>query len=192
MADSRGVDVHWAFCESHAGDVPFHVITQLMREAFGVSELDDDDARLRLRVQVPDADEDDLELLDDVLGIRDASIQLPKIDPDARRRRLTALVNSVSVARTKPVVYVIEDVHWIDEASESLILAFMRVIPQTASMVLITYRPEYRGALATLAGAHTITLAPLRDSEMTTLIADLLGENPALQTTAATIVARAA
>jgi class 3 adenylate cyclase len=192
MAGARGVDVHCAFCESHAGDVPFHVITQLMREAFGVSELDDDDARLRLRVQVPDADERDLELLDDVLGIRDASIKLPKIDPDARRRRLTALVNSVSLARTRPVVYVIEDVHWIDEASESLILAFVRVIPQTASMLLITYRPEYRGALANLTGAHTITLAPLLDSEMTILVADLLGPDPALRSTAATIVARAA
>lgn len=192
MADARGVDVHWAFCESHAGDVPFHVITQLMREAFGVTELDDAEARQRLRIRVPGADERDLELLDDVLGIRDPNIELPKIDPDARRRRLTALVNSVSLARTKPVVYVIEDAHWIDEASESLVLAFMRVIPQTASMLLITYRPEYHGALANLTGAHTITLAPLRDSEMTILVADLLGPHPALRTTAATIVARAA
>ncbi len=191
MADARGVGVHWAFCESHAGDVPFHLIKQLMREAFGVGELDDADARQRLREQVL-ADEHDLILLDDVLGIRDTSVELPKIDPDARRRRLTALVNSVSLARTNPVVYIIEDAHWIDEASESLVQAFMRVIPQTASMLLVTYRPEYQGALRNLTGAQTINLTPLRESEMTTLIADILGPDPALTTTAATILARAA
>ena len=43
----------------------------------------------------------------------------------------------------------IEDAHWIDEVSESMLADFLAVIPQTHSMVLITYRPEYHGALAT-------------------------------------------
>ena len=68
--------------------------------------------------------------------------------PDARRRRLTALINTVSLARTEPAVFVVEDAHWIDEVSESMLADFLTVIPQTHSMVLITYRPEYRGALA--------------------------------------------
>ena len=70
-----------------------------------------------------------------------------KIDPDARRRRLTALVNAASLARETPAVYVIEDAHWIDEVSESMLAEFLTVIPQTPSLVLVTYRPEYRGAL---------------------------------------------
>ena len=70
---------------------------------------------------------------------------LPTIDPDARRRRLTALVNTASLARQAPAVYVIEDAHWIDEVSESMLAEFLTVIPQTPSLVLVTYRPEYRG-----------------------------------------------
>ena len=42
---------------------------------------------------------------------------------------------------------------------------FLTVIPQTPSLVLITYRPEYRGALTRVHGAQTIALAPLSDSE---------------------------
>ena len=49
-------------------------------------------------------------LFDDLLGIADPEVELPKIDPDARRRRLTALVNAASLARQTPAVYVIEDV----------------------------------------------------------------------------------
>ena len=45
------------------------------------------------------------------------------------------------------MVYVIEDAHWIDEVSESMLADFFSVIPQTSSLVLVTYRPEYRGFL---------------------------------------------
>ena len=55
----------------------------------------------------------DLLLVDDLLGIADPGVQLPQIDPDARRRRLTALINTTSVARTEPALFIIEDAHWI-------------------------------------------------------------------------------
>ena len=87
-------------------------------------------------------------------------------------------MNGVSLARSTPAVYVIEDVHWIDEVSESLVTEFLTVIPQTRSLVLLTYRPEYRGALGRDAGAQLIALAPLNDSEATDLIAELLGPRP--------------
>ena len=61
------------------------------------------------------------------------------------------------MARREPALYVIEDAHWIDEVSESMLADFLAVIPQTHSMVLITYRPEYRGSLATIPGAQTIS-----------------------------------
>ena len=35
---------------------------------------------------------------------------------------------------------------------------FLTVIPQTPSLVLVTYRPEYHGALTRVAGAHSMPL----------------------------------
>jgi predicted ATPase len=147
MASARGVEVFSTFCESHTSQIPFHAIARLLRVAFGADELDGQAARDRTRAQVPDADNEDLVLFDDLLGIADPEAPLPKIDPDARRRRLTALVNAASLARESPAVYVVEDAHWIDEVSESMLADFFTVIPQTPSMVLLTYRPEYGGAL---------------------------------------------
>jgi adenylate cyclase len=53
--------------------------------------------------------------------------RLPEIAPDARRRRLTALVKAVSLARRTPGMYVVEDAHWIDEVSESMLADFLAV-----------------------------------------------------------------
>src|SRR5262249_39543666 len=107
MAGSRGVQVFTAFCESHTSQVPFHAVARLLRAAFGVEGLEAQIARDRVRDRVPDADAEDLVLFDDLLGIVDPEVELPKIDPDARRRRLTALVNAASLARQAPALYVI-------------------------------------------------------------------------------------
>ena len=180
IAAGRGVEVFSAYCESHASDIAFHVVARLLRAAFGVRGLDAPAARERVRSRVPEADPEDLLLFDDLLGIADPEVELPKIDPDARRRRLTALVNAASLARKSPAIYVIEDAHWIDEVSESMLAEFFTVIPQTPSLVLVTYRPEYRGALSQVAGAQTIALAPLSDSETAAVVSELLGSNPSV------------
>jgi class 3 adenylate cyclase len=192
LAGRRGVDVFTAFCESHTNQVHFHAMARLLRAATGVEGLDGQTARDRVHDRVPDADPEDLLLLHDLLGIADPEVELPKIDPDARRRRLTALANAASLARTEPAVLVIEDAHWIDEVSDSMLADFFTVIPQTPSLVLVTYRPEYEGALARVHGAQTIALAPLSDSETAALVSGLLGPDPSNGALGQRIAGRAA
>ena len=191
LAGRRGVDVFTTHCESHTSKVPFHVVTNLFRAATGVEGLEPVSARELVLSQQSDVDAEDRALFEDLLGIGDPDNPLPQIDPDARRRRLTALVNAASIATKIPAVYVIEDAHWIDESSESLFAGFLAVVPQTPLLTVITYRPEYRGTLANMPGAQTFTLAPLSDPETATLVSDLLGRHPSIDTLAQTIVERA-
>jgi class 3 adenylate cyclase len=191
-AAGLGVEVFWAFCESHARDVPFRVVAQLLRARTGVADLDGEAARARVRQQIPDADPQDLLLLDDLLGIADPDVALPAIDPDARRRRLIALINAGSLARSDPALSIIEDAQWIDAVSESMLADFLAVIPQTPSLVLITSRPEYEGVLTRVHGAQTIALAPLADPDTAALIGELLGSDPSVGELAAALAERAA
>ena len=193
IARGRGVEVFSTFCESHAGDISFHVVGRLLRAIVGISDLDDEAARARLRGRVPDGvDPQDLVLLDDLLGIRDPDTELPPIDPAARRRRLTTLVNAMSLASTKPRLYILEDAHWIDAVSESMLAEFLKVIPKTPSMALITYRPYYHGALAQVPGAQTVALDPLGDADTSALVGELVGADPSVGAVAALITERTA
>jgi class 3 adenylate cyclase len=193
IARDRGVEVFSTFCESHAGDISFHVVARLLRAIGGISDLDGQAARARLRDQVPDGvDPQDLVLLDDLLGIRDPETELPPIDPAARGRRLTALINAVSLARTEPVLYIIEDAHWIDAVSESMLAGFLKVITHTPAMALITYRPHYHGVLAQVPGAQTVALAQLGDADTSALVGELVGADPSVSAVAALITERTA
>ncbi|WP_029113002.1 adenylate/guanylate cyclase domain-containing protein [Mycobacterium sp. URHB0044] len=191
-AVSAGIDVFSAFCESHVRDVPFHAAGQLLRAGTGVKEADDETARAWLQTLFPEADSHDLLMLHDLLGVADPDVATPKVDPDARRRRLTALINAALLRRETPAVYVIEDAHWIDEVSESMLADFASVIPATPTLVIVTYRPEYDGALRAVAGAQTLELAPLNASDSATLITEQLGTDPSVAALAGTIGDRAA
>lgn len=192
MAAVRGVEVFSAFCESHTSQVPFHAVARLLRSVTGVEGLDGPAARARVRDRIPDADPEDALLLDDLLGIADPSTAIPAIDPGARRRRVAALVKAARLSRQSPGVYIVEDAHWIDEVSESMVTDFLTVIPETPSLVLVTYRPEYHGALSRVAGAHTVALAPLSDSETATLVVHLLGADPSVDALGQRVAERAA
>ena len=132
IAAGRGVSVYSTFCESHATEIPFHAVVPATS-----GRLRGGRARRRGGAR-PDPGPnsrrgaEDLLLLDDLLGIRDPAVPSPDIAPDARRRRLTALVNGASLARSTPAVYVIEDVHWIDQVSESMLADFLSVVPADA------------------------------------------------------------
>ena len=192
IAAGRGVSVVTTHCESHARDVPFHALARLLRAGTQTSDLDAEAARAHIREQFPDADPDDLVLLDDLLGIRDPRDSLPDVAPDARRRRLTALINSASLDRDEPAMYVIEDAQWIDDVSESMLGDFLAVIPRTSSVSLITYRPEYQGPLTRISGAQTIALRPLSDAHAAELAGQLLGADPSVAAVTTTVAERAA
>ncbi len=87
IAQSRGIEVMSTFCESHSSQIPFHVVAGLLRGFFGVRGLNRAEAVAKTRKMLPDANVEDLELLDDLLGIGYAHTS-GHIDPDARRAGL--------------------------------------------------------------------------------------------------------
>lgn len=78
-----------------------------------------------------------------------------------------------------PTVVVVEDVHWVDEASADLLLFLGRRIDRSRSVLVLTYRPSdvdlddpasrLLGGLAGAAGAHRIGLSPLSEAAVAEL-----------------------
>src|SRR4029077_14330122 len=112
---------------------------------------------------------------------------LPEISPDAQRRRLIELIKTMALRRSEPVMYVIEDAHWIDSVSESMLAEFAGTVATMRATLLVAYRPEYSGALSKISAAQPFVLAPLNDSQSAELINGLLGEAPSVRSLSAVI-----
>src|SRR6478736_367303 len=68
-ATSAGVGVLTTYCESHTTDVPFHAVAGLLRVTTGSNGLDGAAARTQVRARFPGADDEDLLIMEDLLGI---------------------------------------------------------------------------------------------------------------------------
>ncbi|KWX67560.1 adenylate/guanylate cyclase domain-containing protein [Mycobacterium sp. NAZ190054] len=191
LATDRGIEVFWTYCQSHTRDVPFAAATGLLRAFFGIAHVSAESARATTRSALPDADPQDLLLLDDMLGIGDGRPPPEDVAPDARKRRLTALLDEALLSRRQPTVYVVEDAHWIDAASEALIADFLGTIAEASALVIVTHRPEYHGVLAGAAD-KTVALGPLDHPSSTKLTASLVGPDTSVATVAQRITDRAA
>jgi class 3 adenylate cyclase/tetratricopeptide (TPR) repeat protein len=77
-----------------------------------------------------------------------------------------AAINTLNSKR-QPMVMILEDWHWVDEASDSALKHIVSVIAPFSLMVVVIYRPEYTSNWGNLSYHTPIVLSPLdsQDSE---------------------------
>ena len=132
-------------------------------------------------------------LLQDLIGIADSAVALPAIEADARRRRLANIINTALLMRQAPALYVIEDVHWIDETSETMFAEFLERDGADALDGVVDLPAGIpRRALALMPGSQTITLSPLSIPQAAALTNEMIGSHPSLKRVAVQVTERAA
>ena len=192
IAQSSGMATFCTSCESHTSEVPFGVVSRLLRDVLQISDDEQEAGGAALRARFGEADPEDVVLLEDLLGIRDAAVASPNVSAEARRRRLAGLIGTPAMSPDQPTVYVVEDVHWIDAASEAMLADLLTNVALTQAMVVITYRPEYAGLLLQVPAIQGIKLEPLDDSAAWEMTAELIGPHPSMHELAANIIERSA
>ena len=172
------IRVTGASCPPHGRALPLGVALDFLRSYFGIAaEEPDETARDKVAGRISrlaPALVEEVPLLLQFLGIPDPARPAPRIAPEAVLSRLTEVVTTLARARgrSEPMVMVVEDLHWIDAASESLLRALVAEAASTRTLAFVNYRPEYAG-LPGLDGV--IALAPLPAAAADHLTATLLG-----------------
>src|SRR6266516_2363627 len=186
---ARGVALHYARALSHGRMLPFHAIVELARGLFGV---DQDASAADIRGAVghglassQPVDPIALAFWLELLGAPDPALAPSELEPEARRTRLfQSLCDLIQArARREPTVLWVEDLHWLDPASEAALemLTDRLLAPESGgsrALLLATTRPEYRPAWS--ARVERLSLAPLAAQDSSTLLDDWLGSDRAL------------
>src|SRR5213592_944405 len=183
---AKGVPVYHTSGLAHAKSIPLLPVLQIMRSYFDVTELDSHQtARERIAGKLLLLDEsfaEDLPLLFDFLAVPDPERPSPRMDPDARQRRLLELTKRLVHAQSarQPGVTLFEDLHWFDPASEAFVANHVEAAPGTRGLALLNFRPDYRAAWMSKSYYRQIALAPLGPEAIDQLPEDLLGPDPSL------------
>jgi class 3 adenylate cyclase/tetratricopeptide (TPR) repeat protein len=136
-------------CLSFGRAMAFHPLVDLVRRQFGVDESDGDG------VIAAKVDRGVREIGDDVqtaapylralLSVDPGNDDVRAMSPSERRGETLEAMRRLLVraAERRPQVLVIEDLHWIDSASEQFLLSLVDSVPTLRALLVFTYRPGY-------------------------------------------------
>ncbi|HEX5375813.1 MAG TPA: adenylate/guanylate cyclase domain-containing protein, partial [Solirubrobacterales bacterium] len=186
-ARSRGVEVFACQGQAHGREIPFMPVLQMLRTYFGIADADPERIvreKIAGRTLLLDPGfADDLPILFDFLGVPDPERPLPKLSAEARHRALRGVVCRLVRApkRREPIVTLVEDLHWMDDASEVLLGELLGSVDGTKTLALVNFRPEYEPGWTEPENYRRISLEPLGAADTEEMLRDLTGEDPSLE-----------
>ena len=172
-----------AAASPHGRAVPFLPIRDVLRGYFQIQE---DDSPDQIAAKVTAA----VKELDDGLAFSIPAIQAlleatvddltwPKLEPAQRRQQTLDGITRLLIreSRRRPVLLVLEDLHWIDSETESLLSVLVVAIPAARIMLLVTCRPDYRHDWGGTSSYTQLGVAPLPTESAQELLDALLGQD---------------
>jgi class 3 adenylate cyclase/tetratricopeptide (TPR) repeat protein len=160
-------------CLSYGDGITFWPLAEMIRAASGVSDESQHEARAKISALLGPERSDVEERLAATIGLSDETYPVQEAFWAARTFLET-------LARRRPVIAVIEDIHWAEQSFLDLI-TFVRESTQDAPVLLVcSSRPELIEEQPDWAkegdNARTIVLEPLSDEESGAVVENLLGQ----------------
>jgi class 3 adenylate cyclase len=194
----RGKDVRVfeARVLAHGKATPFQPVLELLRDYFGLLTKEAADIsrrRVRDRLSVLPVSESFSLVLLEFLGLGDPRQPAPKLDPKARKTQLLEFVRTL--ARSGPQeassVVIVEDLHWIDSASEEFVEALADAVVGSKTLLVVNFRPGFIAPFMQRSHYRQISMPPLGPAQATSLLRDHLGNDTSLALLTRNIVERA-
>ncbi len=198
LAESIAAEPHIRlryFCSPHHQDSALYpFITQLERAA-GFARDDTAEAKLgKLReLLAPGARRDDeIELLAELLSLPSSAAEL-NLSPQRKREMLfeALLYQLEALARSRPLLMVFEDAHWIDPTSRELLDLTIDRVGQLPVLLVVTFRPEFQPAWGGQPHGTMLALSRLGGRDGAALVERLAGNAGLARETVDEIVERA-
>jgi class 3 adenylate cyclase/tetratricopeptide (TPR) repeat protein len=129
------------------------------------------------------------ESLRPTLGAFEALLEIPiedeawsRLDPPTRQERTVEAIKSLLLreSRLQPILIVLEDLHWIDDATQALLDSLVESLPGARVVLLVNYRPEYRHGWAGRTYYSQLRLDPLPPETADGMLETLLGQDASL------------
>jgi class 3 adenylate cyclase/tetratricopeptide (TPR) repeat protein len=181
---ARGLTVLEGRGVSHGRHIPFVPVLEIVRAYFGI-EPDEDARSARQKIagrllMLSESFREGLPLMFEFLGVADPEQPGSSLDPEVRQRRLFAMLRDIFAADREPGVVLVEDLHWMDDASAAWVQEMVSATAGTHSLLLLNFRPEFSAGWMRLSHYHQLPLQTLGAEAIRELLDHLLGDDPSV------------
>jgi class 3 adenylate cyclase len=173
------------FCSPHHQDSAFHPVIGQLERAAGFARADGPEGKREKLAAMLTAstEEGDISLLVELLSLPGGD-RFPPLDlspPAKKQRTFLALLRQLEgLSRTRPILVIFEDLHWIDPTSREFLDLLMPRIDRLPVLLMATFRPEFQPPWTGQPHVTTITLNRLGRHDGASLVERLTGNVHAL------------
>jgi class 3 adenylate cyclase/tetratricopeptide (TPR) repeat protein len=167
-------------CLSYSQNSPYHPFIDILKAQFKITDGDrepeiTDNVKTGLQMMGIDKPDDAPYLLE-LLGIKQSGIDRSKITPEAQKERTIDALNRIMLkgSHFRPLILALEDLHWIDKTSETVITELIENIPAEKILLILTYRPQFTHPWGTKSYINQILLSSLSHRECLSMAGHLL------------------
>ncbi len=171
-----------AFSVSHGKATAYLPLLELLRDYMRITAGDDLRTRREKvtgRILALDRTlEDTLPYLFALLGLNEGEDPLTQMDPQIRRRRMHDAIKRILLRESlnQPLMVIVEDLHWIDSETQSLLNLLVDSIGTARVLLLVNYRPEYQHQWSSRTHYTQLRLDPLGGENAEAMLSGLLGD----------------
>jgi class 3 adenylate cyclase/tetratricopeptide (TPR) repeat protein len=118
-----------------------------------------------------------------LLGVPVEDLQWQALEPPERRQRMLDALSCILLreSQDRPVLVVVENLHWIDTESEAFLAHLIGALSTARLLLLVNYRPEYQPTWEKKPHCTEVRLNPLPAEKAEELLQVLLGHSPDLR-----------
>ncbi len=115
-------------------------------------------------------------LLGQVIGLDVSDPIIDLLDPELRQRRLAALLKAILTYKSQqtPIVIALEDLHWADEASLTVLEQIMAGLERRRVLLVAIFRSDWQAPWGHWAHARQLNLQELSTEEQMEILQSLL------------------
>jgi predicted ATPase len=167
-------------CISFGQASPFLPLIEQLREPFQIDEVDGAPeiiAKVEQGMRRMGELEAHIPAICYLLSVDPGDPAFAALDGPALRRQLFAALRALSLrgARLRPLVLVVEDLHWIDTSSEAFLTAMLDAVAGVPLLLLVTYRIGYTPPFGSRSFSTTLTLHSFSETETLAMAGHVLG-----------------
>ena len=193
---SRDIDYLEAHCLSYGSAVPYLPVLDVTRWLAGLAETDPPNVMAeKIRGSLNDLGLDGADLapyLLHLLGVKEGAAELAVGHEDPKTRIFEVLRQALRRrSRRRPIVLVVEDLHWIDATSEEFFDSVVDALAGTPIFVICTHRPGYRPPWIEKSYATQVGLQPLDLAQARRVVRSVLGESNVAESLVDVILSKA-
>ena len=177
-----GEGVTWleGHCISFGQASPFLPLIEQLRENFQIDEFDGEPeiiAKVEQGMRRMGELEAYIPAIRYLLSVDPGDTALAAMDGAARRRQLFAALRALPIrgAQLRPLVLVVEDLHWIDTSSEEFLNTMLDAVAGVPLLLLMTYRIGYTPPFGSRSFYTTLTLHSFSEAEALAMAGHVLG-----------------